>query len=132
MIVVDASAAVEVFLNTAAGAAARMHLRARQPAIVPASFDAEVYAALRRTYLHEGLDRAWLTGAVGQLIRFVAERTEIVSLLPGAIPFADAIGAHDVFYALLALKHDCPLLTCDRRLARAASRSGIEVVAIAG
>jgi hypothetical protein len=43
---------------------------------------------------------------------------------------ADVVGARDVFYVLLAICRACPLLTCDLRLARAAARLGVEVIAV--
>lgn len=97
---------------------------------VPAHFDAEVYHALRRGYLRREIDREHLLTAVDQLERFDAERTEIVSLLPNVVGLADVIGAHDVFYVLLAIRRRCPLLTCDMGLARAAARLGVQVIAI--
>jgi len=100
------------------------------PAIVPAHFDAEVYHALRRGYRHQNIDRDRLLIAVDRLRRFKAERLAVVSLLPNVVGLADVIGAHDVFYVLLAISRACPLVTCDLRLARAAARLGVEVIAI--
>lgn len=100
------------------------------PAIVPAHFDAEVYHALRREYLRREIDRDRLLVAVDRLKRFNAERHEIGSLLPNVVGLADVIGAHDVFYVLLSIRRACPLVTCDQRLARAARRLGVEVIAI--
>ncbi|HEV2249783.1 MAG TPA: type II toxin-antitoxin system VapC family toxin [Candidatus Limnocylindria bacterium] len=97
---------------------------------VPAHFDAEVYHALRRGYLRREIDGRHLVTAVDQLARFDAERAEIASLLPSVVGLADVIGAHDVFYVLLAISRGCPLLTCDLRLARAAGRLGVDVIAI--
>ena len=127
---VDASAAVEMLLHTSAGDrcldAATMWL----PAIAPGHFDAEVYSALRRAYLQRRIDRASLGTLVAQLSGFDAERVPLDPLLPGAPHFADVLGAHDVFYVLLAISRACPLLTCDAGLARAAARLGVEVIAI--
>ncbi len=76
------------------------------------------------------MDRDRLAIAVDRLERFDIERLEIVSLLPNVVGLVDIIGAHDVFYVLLAISRRCPLLTCDLSLARAAARLGIEVIAI--
>ena len=100
------------------------------PAIVPAHFDAEVYQALRRGYLHRNIDRDRLLISVDRLGRFKAERLAIVPLLPNVVGLVDVIGAHDVFYVLLAISRACPLVTCDHRLARAAGRLGVEVIAV--
>jgi len=93
-------------------------------------FDAEVYGTLRRFYLRGLIDRERLGIAVDLLARFEAERTEIVRLLPNVTALADVVGAHDVFYVLLSISRGCPLLTCDLRLAGAAGRLGIQVLAI--
>lgn len=130
MIVIDASAAVELLLNTPAAPRIEAALaRARRP-ITPVHFDAEVYKALRRAYLRRAVDRSGLVTTVDQLERFDAERAEIVSLLANVAGLADVIGAHDVFYVLLAISRACPLVTCDMRLARAAARLGVDVIAV--
>ena len=130
MIVVDASAAFEVLTNGKAAPLIAAALAARAPAIAPVHFDVEVYAALRRTYLRQRADRARLLSAVDRLAQLDAERIEIQSLLPNVVGLADVIGAHDVFYVLLSISRACPLLTCDLRLARAAARLGVEVIAV--
>lgn len=71
-----------------------------------------------------------LVARVDQLERFDAERAESVSLLANVVGLADVVGARDVFYVLLAISRACPLLTCDLRLARAAARLGVEVIAV--
>ena len=76
------------------------------------------------------MDRDRLAIAVDRLERFDIARLEIVSLLPNVVGLVDVIGAHDVFYVLLAISRRCPLLTCDASLARAAARLGVEVIAI--
>ncbi|MDP9319591.1 MAG: type II toxin-antitoxin system VapC family toxin [Chloroflexota bacterium] len=130
MIVVDASAAVEVLLRSESAQEVDAALQASRPAIAPVHFDAEVYNALRRLYSQRRMDRDRLAIAVDRLERFDIERLEIVSLLPNVVGLVDIIGAHDVFYVLLAISRRCPLLTCDLSLARAAARLGIEVIAI--
>lgn len=130
LIVLDASAAVELLLGADRGTAVGAALAKSGVVLVPAHFDAEVYHALRRGFLRREIDRARLLTAVDQLGRLNAERAEVVSLLPNVVGLADVIGAHDVFYVLLAISRQCPLLTCDLGLARAARRLGVEVIAI--
>ena len=132
LIVVDASAAVELLLRTERASIVGLELGRSGPAIVPAHFDAEVYHALRRGYLRGDFDRQRLSTAVDRLERFDGERLEIVPLLPNVVGLADVLGAHDVFYVLLAISRGCPLLTGDRRLARAAARLGVDVIAVDG
>jgi predicted nucleic acid-binding protein len=130
LIVIDALAAVEVLLGSQAGREAETALMESRPVIAPAHFDAEVYGTLRRLYLQGIIDRDRLRTAVDRLERFDAERAGIVSLLPNVVGLADVIGAHDVFYVLLAISRRCRLLTCDLGLGRAARRLGVEVIAI--
>lgn len=130
MIVVDASAATELLLRTPAAAEIDDALRAARPVIAPVHFDAEVYSTLRRLHLQRRLDRRRFELAVDRLERFDAERLEIVSLLSNVVGLVDVFGAHDVFYVLLAMSRDCPLVTCDLSLGRAAARLGVSVVAV--
>ena len=130
MIVIDASAAVEVLLRLESAQEVDAALQASRPAIAPVHFDAEVYNALHRLYVQRRMDRDRLAIAVDRLERFDIARLEIVSLLPNVVGLVDVIGAHDVFYVLLAISRRCPLLTCDASLARAAARLGVEVIAI--
>lgn len=130
MIVVDASAAVEMLLHTPAGESCSEQTRARPPAITAGHFDAEVYNGLRRVYFRRQIDRAWLGTLIDQLSSFDAERIALAPYLPGVVQLVDVIGSHDVFYVLLAISRGCPLLTCDGRLARAAARLGVEVIGI--
>ena len=130
MIVVDASAAIEALLRTAAAPEIDSALSTSRPVIAPVHFDAEVYSTLRRLHLQRRLDRRRLELAVDRLERFDAERLEIVSLLSNVVGLVDVFGAHDVFYVLLAMSRDCPLLTCDLRLGRAAAAIGVKVIAV--
>ena len=118
---------MELLLRTERASAVGAVLERSGPAIVPAHFDAEVYQALRRGYLRRNFDRERLSLTVDRLERFDADRIEITSLLPTVVGLADVIGAHDVFYVLLAISRGCPLLTCDAALARAATRLGVAV-----
>jgi predicted nucleic acid-binding protein len=130
MIVVDASAAVEMLLNTTAGEACSEAARSRGPAIAPGHFDAEVYNTLRRAYFEGRIDRRSLRELVEQLAAFDAERVALAPFLPSVTQLVDVIGAHDVFYVLLAIGRTARLLTCDLRLARSAARLGVDVIAI--
>lgn len=126
----DASAAVEMLIDSPAGSAALAAMRPRLPAIVPVSFDAEVFNGLRRLYLQHALARDALLEAVDLLTAFDAERVDVRASLRAAVRLIDTFGGHDVFYVLVAIDRGCPLLTCDLRLARAATAAGLEVVAI--
>jgi len=129
LIILDASAAVEILLNSPAGEDVMIALDVG-PVVTPIHFDAEVYATLRRLFLRHRMGRDQLRVAIDQLQQFDAQRVEIVSLLPNVVGLVDVFGAHDVFYVLLAMSRDCPLLTCDLRLGRAAARLGVKVIAV--
>ena len=130
MIVVDASAAAELVLRTPAAPHIDDALQRSRRVIAPVHFDAEVYSTLRRLHLQRRLDRTRFELAVDRLQRFDAERLEIVSLLSNVVGLVNVFGAHDVFYVLLAMSRDCPLLTCDLSLGRAAAAIGVKVIAV--
>lgn len=131
MIVVDASAAVEILTDTSKGASALAAMKARLPVVVPASFDTEVFNGVRRVFLRGAIQRDALLRAIDLLVMFDAERLDIRSSLRAAARLIDNFGGHDVFYVLVAIDRGCPLLTCDSGLARAATAAGVEVIAIA-
>ncbi len=81
---------------------------ANERLIVPAHFDAEVYAAFRRLFRRKLVDRARLDFITSRLIA-LADR------------LADRLSAADAFYVALARARGAPLLTADAALARAAS-----------
>ncbi len=130
MIVLDASAAVEILAGTPTGAIALAAIRGRHPVVVPANFDAEAFNGLRRLFVRRAMPRAALLEALDVLALFDAERLDVRSLLGAAGRLVDTFGGHDVFYVLLAMERTCPLVTCDLGLARAARSAGLEVIAI--
>jgi predicted nucleic acid-binding protein len=130
LIVVDASAAVEILTNTHNGVAALKAMRARLPVVVPASFDGEAFNGLRRLAARRAIAHLALLEAIDLLAIFDAERVDIRSSLRAAVRLIENFGGHDVFYVLLAIDRGCPLLTCDLGLARAATAVGLEVIAI--
>jgi predicted nucleic acid-binding protein len=130
VIVVDASTAVEILVDSPAGTTALAAMQAHLPAVVPTSFDAEVFNGLRRLYIRGALARGALLEAVELLTAFDAERADLRPSLRAAVRLIDSFGGHDVFYVLLAIERGCPLLTCDLALARAATAAGLEVIAV--
>jgi predicted nucleic acid-binding protein len=130
VIVLDASAAVESLLGTAAGLEVAANIERHETATTPANFDAEAYGALRRLYLRGVISRERAVDAIASLRAFPASRVPIRPMVEAAALYIDRFGSHDVFYALLALYAQCPLLTCDASLARAARAVGIEVLHI--
>jgi predicted nucleic acid-binding protein len=129
MIVLDATAAVESLLRTAAGLEVVATIDRHETATTPANFDAEAYGALRRLYLRRVIPKQRAVDAIASLVTFPASRVPIQPLVEAAL-YIDRFSSHDVFYAVLALYAQCPLLTCDASLARAARAAGIEVLHI--
>ncbi len=87
---------------------------------VPAHFDAEILAALRREVLSRRVALDTALRALLEVQQLVATRHAITGMLLDAMALRDRFGGHDVFFALLARQLDATLVTSDRRLAGAA------------
>jgi len=120
MMVLDASALVELVLNTAAGAViARCIADPGLGLHIPHLADVEVTQALRR-YLREGeLTASAARRAVAQLRELDLQRHAHEPLLERVWELRDNLSAYDAVYVALAEALDSTLLTCDARLARA-------------
>lgn len=81
--------------------------------------DVEIAQALRR-YVREGaLDADSAATAIDDLRALDLERHDHEPLLDRVWALRDNLSAYDAVYVALAEALECPLLTCDRRLARA-------------
>jgi predicted nucleic acid-binding protein len=120
VIVLDASALVELLLNTAAGRT--IATRIADPALsvhVPHLADLEVTQALRR-YAREGdLEAGDAAIALDDLRALDLERHAHEPLLDRVWALRKNLSAYDAVYVALAEALDTVLLTCDGRLARA-------------
>jgi predicted nucleic acid-binding protein len=118
LIVLDASAAVELLLNSSAGR--RVAARLRNPRATlhaPHLIDLEVAQTLRR-YVREGTlaeERGRL--AVQHLALLDLERYPHDPFLGRIWTLRDNVTAYDAAYVALAEALSAPLVTCDRRLA---------------
>src|SRR3989442_239189 len=81
LIVLDASAAVEMLAESETGVVAAAAI-AEERLIVPAHFDVEVYAAFRRLFRRKLVDRSRLDFITSRLIGLAAERVGLPALLP--------------------------------------------------
>lgn len=131
MIVLDASAIVELLLGTPRGRA--IADRIADPALglhVPHLADVEVAQALRR-YEREGdLDAEEARSAIEALGALDIERHAHDLLLNRVWALRENLTAYDAVYVALAEALDSRLLTCDARLARAPGLSRcVELVA---
>lgn len=132
MIVVDASALVEVLLATARGAAAVGAQRGRA-LFSPGLLDFEVLQALRGLERGAVVTSARAAHAVDDLGRARITRVPAHLLTPRAWALRHNLSAYDAAYVALAERLRCPLLTADRRLAAgvgAASDPAVAVVVV--
>jgi predicted nucleic acid-binding protein len=130
MIVIDASALIEVLLATAVGARVRARLfRDDETLHAPHLLDLEILHVLRRLYLIGELqpDRAAQALAVLSDLRIVRHPHE--PYIPRIWQLRHSLSAYDAAYVTLAEALDSPLITRDRRLASShGHRANIQVV----
>jgi predicted nucleic acid-binding protein len=124
MIVLDASALVELLLGTAAGRAVLDRIASPDVSLhAPHVADVEVAQALRRLARDGDLDAASAGAALADLRALDLERHSHEPLLDRVWALRDNLTAYDAVYVALAEALDARLLTCDRRLARAPGMS---------
>lgn len=122
MIVLDASAAVDLLLSLPRGKAVGEHLRGHK-VIAPSHFDVEVVNAIRRLtsrgYIseHEGEE------AIETLSRLPIERWQAHKFNSNAFRLRNSVSMSDAYYVILAEAVNAPLLTTDGRLARTTGHS---------
>lgn len=120
MTVLDASALLELLLGTPTGRS--VGDRISDPALslhVPHLADVEVAQALRRYIRAGSLDPASAAEVLDDLRSLDLERHSHEPLLDRVWELRENLTAYDAVYVALAEALACPLLTCDRRLARA-------------
>jgi predicted nucleic acid-binding protein len=120
MIVLDASALVELLLGTEMGRS--VATRIADPAIslhVPHLADVEVAQTLRRYVREGGLDAASGAEAIDDLSALDLQRHSHEPLLGRVWALRQNLTAYDAVYVALAEALDAKLLTCDSRVARA-------------
>lgn len=131
MIVLDASALVELVLNTEVGQL--VAARVEDPAEglhVPHLADVEVAQALRRYVLKQDLDEEAALAALDAFRDLDLQRHSHEPLLQRVWALRQNLTAYDAVYVALAEVLDCVLLTCDRPLSRSPLLPGrLELVA---
>ena len=127
MIVVDASALVEMLLPTAAGEAVSARLFDSGDSLAaPHLIDVETAQVLRR-YAHAGeIDGRRGREAMADLADMPIRRYPHEVLLPRVWDLRHNVTAYDAVYVALAEALDAPLVTRDRRLAGSAGH-GVEI-----
>ena len=125
MIVLDASAVVELLLGTLAGRG--IAARITDPGIglhVPHLLDVEVAQALRRHATNGQIDASTARQALDNLRDLPLERHAHDLLLDRVWALRQNLSAYDAVYVALAEALGAILITCDRRMARVPSIAG--------
>jgi predicted nucleic acid-binding protein len=130
MVVVDASAVLELLLATPAGErVARRVLVAGEELHAPHLLDVEVAHVVRRLEAAREIDVAEAGRVLADLLDLPLERHGHAWLLGRAFELRHAVTAYDAMYVALAEALDAPLVTADARLARAhGHRARVELV----
>jgi predicted nucleic acid-binding protein len=87
---------------------------------VPAHFDAEVLAVIRRFFRRGELELGDAHQALWRLAQLPAERIGLPPLLGDAFSLSDRFSAHDALYVALAVRLRARVVTLDAGFARAA------------
>jgi predicted nucleic acid-binding protein len=126
VIVLDASAAVDWLLQTAAGQRIEKRIYARKESLhAPHLLDLEVAQVLRRLVREGAVPEQRADEAVGDLLQLRITRYPHFLLLPEIWRRRHNFSAYDAAYVVLAEQLRAALLTRDRRLASAAGHRAI-------
>ncbi len=130
MIVLDASAAVDWLLQTAAAQRIESRIFSRNQSLhAPELLDLEVAQVLRRLVREGTLPTSRAAAAIQDLLDLRITRYPHSLLLPRIWQLRHNLSAYDAAYVVLAEKLGATLLTRDARLASAAGHTAtIEVV----
>jgi predicted nucleic acid-binding protein len=124
MLVLDASAALDVLLRTPAAFAIETRLFARGETLhAPHLIDVEVAQVLRRYVLSDQASTNRCAEALQDWGAFAVHRYAHEALLARAWSLRDNLTAYDAMYIALAEALDAPLITRDARLAAAPGHS---------
>jgi predicted nucleic acid-binding protein len=130
VIVIDASALVDLLLQTPAAASVRERLSSTEQRLhAPHLIDIEVTHVLRRYAATGQIEPARGRIALNDLFDFPLYRNPHDVLLPRVWELRHNLTAYDAAYVALAEALDAPLLTRDRRLAAASGhRARIQLI----
>jgi len=130
MIVLDASAVVELLLDTVAGRrVATLISDANMGLHVPHLLDVEACSALRRLARDKVIETADAEAAIEDLLALDLQRHSHEGMLERAWSLRENLTSYDAMYVALAEALDATLITCDRRLAGATGiKARVEVV----
>lgn len=126
-VVLDASAAVEIALDTARGLDLASHITTDGDVMVPDHFFAEVGAALRRIENHGDLSADRATLALRRVRSLRVRRVSTRDLLLVAWDLRRNLTIGDGLYVALARRLDVALVTADDRLSQAPAL-GVKII----
>jgi predicted nucleic acid-binding protein len=124
-LVVDASAIVEVLLDTPHAQAVSGTLRGADIVHAPAHVDSEVLSALGRIHRAGGVAADAVRRLVAGFAEASIQRHPLAPLLRGAWELRGNMRLNDALYVELCHQLGCTLVTVDRRLAATA---GVPVI----
>jgi len=130
VIVLDASAAIEVLANAPTGADLRARLETEESLHAPHVIDVEVLNVLRRKLRGGEMTAERCAKAIQTFRALPIQRYPHDGLLTRIWQLRDNLSAYDAAYVALAEALDAPLVTFDSRLARSSGhRATIELLA---
>ena len=119
MIVVDASAVLELLLRTDKGIKVQERVLDPDESLhAPHLIDIEVTQTLRRLVSLRQITAARGKQALEDHVELNVKRAEHKKLLERIWTLRDSVTAYDAAYVVLAEILDAPLITCDAKLAR--------------
>jgi predicted nucleic acid-binding protein len=127
VIVLDASAGVEIVLWTDEGSRLAHHIRDADEVAVPDHLHLECAAALRRMELRGELTATDTQTAFDQMLALRVRRVDTAPLLREAWSMRPNVTVADALYVVIARRLDVALVTGDVRLAQA-PRLGVRVL----
>jgi predicted nucleic acid-binding protein len=129
VIVLDASAVLELLLRTPSAEIVERRIFARQSLHAPHLIDVEVAQVLRRYAASGEVDAGRCREALEDMGDLPLARYSHDMLLPRIWELRGNLTAYDAAYVALAEALEAPLLTCDRKLSRAPGlRARVELV----
>jgi predicted nucleic acid-binding protein len=128
VVVLDASALIELLLATSTGERVAKRLRDARAVIAPAHVDAEVLSALGRLARSAQISDEVVAACLGDLADMPMTRVPLPGLLADAWAMKANVSLRDALYAVVAVRVDGSLLTTDGSLFRALDTTNPGVV----
>lgn len=127
LLVVDASAVVELLLTTDRGRAVKERLQDETSLHCPGLLDIEVLSALRRMRNGGRITTEEADDALQKLTRMPVQRYNYRPFLQQVWSLRDNFTPYDATYVALARELDATLITTDRRLSRSLMLEKLQV-----